>query len=204
VRILLIEDHPIVRAGCRQILLLRKGTEVVDAADAAHGLRLAAEFRPDVVVLDVKLPDTGGLELLALLLDKAPKLKIIVFSMYDDPAFAARALEAGAAGYITKNDDPEVLLQAVETVTTGGVFLTDVMARKIALRNDPLRILSQRERQVLELLGRGKTLSEIAEQLNVSYRSSASITAQIKAKLNIQTTAALIKWAADHSSSWAH
>ena len=201
-RILLIEDHPIVRAGCRRMLQTKDDVEVQEAATAADGLRIVREFIPDIIVLDLNLPDVNGLSLLATLVSAAPERKIIVFSMYDDPAFAQRALESGAKGYITKNDDPDVLLQAIETVAGGGLFLTASMAGKLALMaakgsNDPLRDLSGREREVLELLGDGKTLAEIADRLNISYRTSASLTAQIKTKLNITSTAALIKWAAD-------
>ena len=201
-RILLIEDHPIVRAGCRRMLQTKDDVEVQEAATAADGLRIVREFIPDIIVLDLNLPDVNGLSLLAALVSAAPERKIIVFSMYDDPAFAQRALESGAKGYITKNDDPDVLLQAIETVAGGGLFLTASMAGKLALMaakgsNDPLRDLSGREREVLELLGDGKTLAEIADRLNISYRTSASLTAQIKTKLNITSTAALIKWAAD-------
>ncbi len=201
-RIMLIEDHPIVRAGCRRMLQTKDDVEVQEAATAADGFRIVREFIPDIIVLDLNLPDVNGLSLLAALVSAAPERKIIVFSMYDDPAFAQRALESGAKGYITKNDDPDVLLQAIETVAGGGLFLTASMAGKLALMaakgsNDPLRDLSGREREVLELLGDGKTLAEIADRLNISYRTSASLTAQIKTKLNITSTAALIKWAAD-------
>ena len=201
-RILLIEDHPIVRAGCRRMLQTKDDVKVQEAATAADGLRIVREFIPDIIILDLNLPNVNGLSLLAALVSAAPERKIIVFSMYDDPAFAQRALESGAKGYITKNDDPDVLLQAIETVAGGGLFLTASMAGKLALMaakgsNDPLRDLSGREREVLELLGDGKTLAEIADRLNISYRTSASLTAQIKTKLNITSTAALIKWAAD-------
>ncbi|MGH7156348.1 MAG: response regulator [Acetobacteraceae bacterium] len=201
-RILLIEDHPIVRAGCRRILESAACVEVVEAASAAEGLHLSRMLAPDVVVLDLKLPDGNGLDVLRQLLADSPERIVIVFSMYDDPAFAARALECGAKGYISKNDDPDVFLQAIARTRAGGVFLTASMAEKLALMaltpaSDPVHALSERERQVLTLLGQGKTLVEIAEHLKVSYRTSASITAQIKGKLNIATTAALIKWAVD-------
>jgi two-component system, NarL family, invasion response regulator UvrY len=205
-RILLIEDHPIVRAGCRRMLEGRAGIEVKEVATAAEGLRINREFNPDVVILDLKLPDGSGLDLLEPLLADAPDRKVIVFSMYDDPAFAARALKSGARGYISKNDDPDVLWQAIEKTSDGGIFLPAPMAEKLALMaigtgNNPLRMLSGRERQVLDLLGQGKTLVEIADYLKVSYRTSASLTAQIKTKLNIGSTAALIKWAADFQRS---
>lgn len=201
-RILLIEDHPIVRAGCRRLLQGWNGVEVWEAATAGDGLRIGREIEAEIIVVDLNLPDVNGLDLLEPLLADGPERKIIVFSMYDDSAFAQRALEGGARGYITKNDDPDALLQAIEKVSAGGLFLTAGMIEKLAFKAassgvDPLRDLSGREREVLALLGEGKTLAEIAGRLNISYRTSASVTAQIKVKLNIPSTAALIKWAAD-------
>ncbi len=202
-RILLIDDHPIVRTACRLMLQAKQGVEVAEATTAASGLDMAGSFSPDLILLDLRLPDGNGLDLLATLISTQPDRKIIVFSMYEDPAIASRALEAGASGYITKNDNPDVILQAIDKVGDGGIFLTPGMAEQIAvmtagLEGDPLRSLSPRERQVLELLGRGRTLAEIADELNLSYRLSAYAAAQIKVKLQIPTTAALIKWAVDH------
>jgi two-component system, NarL family, invasion response regulator UvrY len=193
-RILLIEDHPIVRTACRLMLQARPGVEVAEATTAASGLDMAGTFSPDLVLLDLRLPDGNGLDLLATLISTQPNQKIIVFSMYEDPAIARRALEAGARGYITKNDNPDVILEAIDRVGDGGIFLAPGMADKIAemmagLDGDPLRSLSPRERQVLELLGRGRTLG---------YRLSAYAASQIKVKLQIPSTAALIKWATDH------
>ena len=198
--ILLIEDHPIVRSACRQILQARPGIKVIETATAQEGAQAVQHCSPDIVVLDLKLPDASGLDLLPSLAG----LSVIVFSMYDDPALAARALEAGARGYMTKNDDPETLLEAIETVTAGEIFLTASMANKLATMRSArvdksVLSLSGRERQVLQLLGRGKTLAEIAADLNVAYRTSAHIAAQIKAKLQVPSTAALIKWAVEHS-----
>jgi two-component system, NarL family, invasion response regulator UvrY len=201
-RILLIEDHPIVRAGVRHLLQGSAGMQVFEATNATDGLRLTTELSPDVIILDLRLPDGNGLNLLDTLTKCEPSSKVIVFSMYEDPAFAVRALEAGARGYITKSDNPEVLVQAVETVSEGGVFLTASTAGKLALLTartggDPLHSLSAREREVLSLLGQGKTLAEIADHLTISYRTSASIAAQIKSKLNVGSTAALIKLAVE-------
>ena len=201
-RILLIEDHPIVRAGCRRLLQGISGTDVHEATNAADGLRLARALSPEIIVLDLRLPDANGLDLLESLMANEGGAKVIVFSMYEDPAFAARALEAGAQGYVTKNDDPDVLLQAIEKVGRGGTFLTALMAEKLVLLTtnagiDPLRSLSNRERHVLKLLGQGRTLAEIADQLEVSYRTSANIVAQIKGKLHINSMAALIKLAVE-------
>ncbi len=201
-RILLIEDHPIVRAGCRRLLQGVRGTEVHEATNAADGLRMSRELSPEIIILDLRLPDGGGLDLLGPLLANQPAPKIVVFSMYEDPAFAVRALQMGAKGYITKNDDPDVLLQAIERVRDGGIFLTASMAEKFALltatSHDPSLDLSGREREVLALLGEGRTLAQIAEELKISYRTSANVVAQLKSKLNVNSTAALIKWAVEH------
>ncbi len=204
-RILLVEDHPIVRAGVRRLLQDTDGAEVFEATNASDGLRLMRELSPQVIILDLRLPDANGLELLSPLMACNSPPKIIVFSMYEDPAFAARALEAGAKGYITKNDDPDALVQAIGTVGAGGVFLTTSMAEKLTLLtartgHDPLHNLSSREREVLRLLGQGKTLVEIADHLMIHYRTSANIAAQIKNKLNISSTPALIKWAVEHQT----
>ena len=202
-RILLIEDHPIVRAACRGLLQVKGGMEIAEAATAADGLSMATEFSPDIIVLDLRLPDGNGLDLLRPLLSHACGPKIIVFSMYEDPVFAAQALEAGAKGYMTKNDDPDILLDAIDKVGSGGLFLTASMAEKLALmtagpEDNALRDLSSREWQVLALLGLGKTLAEVADELHVSYRTSAHIAAQIRTKLGVTSTAALIKWVVDH------
>lgn len=203
-RVLLIEDHPIVRSACCRILQAKQGMEIIEAATGADGLQAIQQWDPDIVILDLNLPDQNGLALLSQLSGFA----VIVFSMYDDPAFAARALEAGARGYMTKNDDPEALLEAIETVTAGEIFLTAPMTDKLATMpsvpaNGSFTALSGRERQFLQLLGRGKTLAEIAGDLNVAYRTSAHIAARIKAKLRVPSTAALIKWAVEHPEAGA-
>ena len=166
------------------------------------GLCEARRVVPDIVVLDVKLPDGNGLDLLVVLLSELPGLKVIVFSMYADPVFARQALESGARGYLTKSDDPDALLWAIDRLNAGGIFLTATMAGKLTMtagfETDPPRGLSPRERQVLGLLGQGKPLAEIADDLRVSYRTSAYTAAQIRTQLGIAGTAALIKWAVDH------
>jgi two-component system, NarL family, invasion response regulator UvrY len=208
-RILLIDDHPIVRAGCRRLLEVFDGAEVREAATAADGLRVGREFLPHIIILDLKLPDASGLDLIALLLSIDPTPKIIVLSMYEEPSFVARAFEAGARGYIIKNDDPDVLLRAVEKVSAGAVFLTAAMAEKLALMTtlgvvDELRVFSVREIAVLDLLAQGKTLREIADQLSIGYRTSANLVTQIKNTLNIATNAALIKWAVENRGLGQH
>jgi len=205
--VLLIEDHPIVRAGCRRVLAGRERLDIVEASNAADGLHMAREHRPDVIVLDLNLPDASGLDLLREL-SREREAKILVFSMYEDPAFVARALESGAAGYLTKNDDPDTLLDAIERVTRGEVHLGHTVAQKLALMHlrpdeDPLRDLSPRERQVLDLLGAGCSLSDIAARLDISYRTVANISSQLKSKLRVPNAAALIKLAVEQRRAGA-
>jgi DNA-binding NarL/FixJ family response regulator len=201
-KVLLIEDHPIVRAGCRRLLQSRAGTEIFEAGSGAEGFALARRERPRVVVLDLNLPDGNGLAILARLRGEIPTAAVLVFSMYEEAAFVARALEGGALGYLTKHDDPEALLEAVEAVARGARYLGHSVAQKLALLslqpgNDPLRGLTARELGVLDLLGGGAGLAEIAEALALSYRSAANIAAQLRAKLQVRSQAALVKFAVE-------
>jgi len=201
-KVLLIEDHPIVREGCRRLIEARDGHEVVEARTAAEGLA-ALSLTPDVVVLDLNLPDRRGLDVLADIRAAAPDARIIVFSMYEDPAFVSRALEAGALGYVTKNDDPEALLEAIDSVADGKPYLARSVAMKLALGKlgeTPVDKLSGRERELVELLSAGDTLGEIAARMGVSYRTAAALAARARSKLGLRTNAALMKFAVEHGA----
>lgn len=203
-RVLLIEDHPIVRSGCRRLLQRRDGIEVIEASTAADGLAQCETAAPDVVVLDLNLPDMSGFALLARIRAGTPDKPVVVFSMYEDPAFVARALDAGARGYIAKSDDPDVLADAVEAVAKGDIYLGAAVARKVALMNlrgarGRLDALSAREMDVMALLRDGKSVTEIAAHLNTSYRTAANTVAQLRAKLDVPSMAALIKLALESS-----
>ncbi len=199
-RVLLIEDHPIVRSGCRRLLQGREGMEVMEASTGAEGLAQCEAGSPDVVVLDLNLPDMSGFALLERIHAGMPDKPVVVFSMYEDPAFVARALEAGARGYIAKSDNPDVLPEAVEAVAKGDIYLGAAVAQRVALMNlrgarGRLEGLSAREMDVMALLRQGKSLTEIAAHLNASYRTAANIVAQLRAKLDVPSTGALIKLA---------
>jgi DNA-binding NarL/FixJ family response regulator len=204
-QVLLIEDHPIVRAGCRRVLQGRPDTDVADAQSGAEGLQLCRELVPDVIVLDLKLPDSSGFVVLRQILAEQPDAKVVVFSMYEDPALVVRALETGAKAYVTKSDDPVALVEAVDKVVSGNIHLGAVVAQKLALMNvrsekSPLQSLTAREIETLELLGRGHSINEIAGQLAVSYRTAANLVAQLRGKLQAPSTAALIKLALEFLS----
>lgn len=207
--ILLVDDHPVVRAGCQSLLAEARLGRVVEAADVAAALALWRSERPDVVILDLNLPggaggrDGGGMEVLRVMRMENPAVPVLIFSMHEDPAIAARALKTGAKGYVTKNDAPETLVTAVRCVLAGRVYLDHALARELALMalaptDDPLAVLTQREREILALVGRGLTAAAIAEALGISQKTVANACTQIKDKLGADSTRALIRIAIDH------
>ncbi len=202
-RILLIDDHAVVRAGCRLLLQRRAAIEIIEAGSAAEGVRLNAEHRPQLIVLDLGLGDGSGFDIMQRLRADGRAAPILVFTMHEDPVMAARAMKSGAAGYASKNDGPDTFLDAVDTLLRGDIYLSPAMAQKLALRqiragDNPLRSLSRRELDVLRLFGAGKSLAEIAGELELSYRTVANSVSQIKRKLNVATNARLLRLAIDH------
>lgn len=199
--VLLIDDHPIVRSGLRLLLETMAGAKVEDAASAREGLEAYGASRPDVVVLDLNLPDGRGLDLLPSLTGS----RVVVFSMYEEPAFVTRALEAGALGYVSKNDDPSALVEAVEAAQAGRVSLGRVIAQKLALGSltgaalDPLQDFTDRDRELVRLLGEGRTLAEAAADLGVSYRTAAAAAARCRQRLGLRSQAALIRFAVEQA-----
>ncbi|MGH6818980.1 MAG: response regulator transcription factor [Methylovirgula sp.] len=209
VKILLIEDHPIVRDGCRLILNRRADFEVAEASTATEGIAANREFRPDVIVLDLGLRDSSGFDAIPTLLADNEAARIVIFSMNETARFVRRALDMGARGYLTKNDEPNTILAAIDKVRSGGVYLGQSVAQALALANlepaaDPLRGLSGREKQVVALLGEGKSLAEIAAGLDIGYKTVANIVATIKQKLGIATSVALIKFAVEANAKDRH
>jgi len=205
VKVLMIEDHPIVRDGCQRILSRRSNIETAEAISASEGIALNRDFNPDVIVLDAGLPDASGFDIIGKLLADNAHAKVIIFSMYEAPHFVACALEKGARGYITKNDDPNAILQAIDRVRTGGIYLGQAVAQRFAISNlapadDPLHELSQRERQIVRLLGEGKSLTEVSVELSIGYKTVANTVVTIKQKLKLSTTPALIKFAVELKS----
>lgn len=200
VRVLIVDDHPIVVSGCRALLGADPAIEVAAAADAESGFAAYFAHRPEVAVIDFNLPGVSGLELCRRVLRQDPSARIIIFSMNDDPAYAARAIEAGAKGYIAKNDDPMLFVDAVRRVAEGGVHLRAEMAREVAfLRGGPgaskLSALTARELEILRLLASGNTMAQAAHILNVSYKTVANNCAALKQKLGARTAMELMRFA---------
>jgi DNA-binding NarL/FixJ family response regulator len=168
VKILIVDDHPIVRAGLRRLLTADAGFEVREAASGREALSLFREQQPTLVILDLNLPGIGGLEVLARLKAVSPDARVLVLSMHDDETHVTRALRAGAAGYLTKNAPPEELLEAIGRVAEGHTYIEREIAEglvfaSIRSSSDPLKDLSSRDLEILRLLAEGRSLSQIAD-----------------------------------------
>jgi two-component system, NarL family, invasion response regulator UvrY len=195
-KILIVDDHPIVRSGLRR-LLAGAAEEIQEAATGQSAISIFREFRPALTILDLNLPGISGLEVIERLKVVDPKARILVLSMHDDPMHVRRALQAGAAGYVTKNARPDEIIEAVRRVANGGTYVEHSVAEElvflsIKLQAQPLSELSTRELEMLRLLAKGCTLSTIASTIGVSHKTAANSSSRIKAKLGARTTADLI------------
>lgn len=201
-RVLIIDDHPMVIEGCRGMLSLQPDIEVLEAHDADEALHLHATGRPDVVVLDINLPGISGFELLRQLLKRNSEARIIVFTMNDDPVFAAKAIEQGARAYIGKNEDPKIFMKAIRAVASGDRYLSNGLALKLAFADprsgkSPLDVLNGREIEILRNLAEGKDMTEIAHILKVSYKTVANNCLLLKRKLGARSKADLLRIAVE-------
>jgi two-component system invasion response regulator UvrY len=196
-KVLIVDDHAIVRSGLKRLLAALPNAEIREAPTGRDALAMYREERADIVLLDINLPGIGGLELLGriLLLDKTAR--ILMFSMHAEAVYAGRALQAGALGYVSKNAAPDEVLNAIRKVSEGGRYIENEIAQELALQpapgSDPLQQLTERDLEILRLLGEGRSLAEIAEALGVSYKTIANTSSQIKGKLGVTRTADLIR-----------
>jgi DNA-binding NarL/FixJ family response regulator len=204
IKVILVDDHAVVRAGYRRLLEQNSDIQVIaEAADGEQGYKAYLQFRPDVMILDLSMPGMGGFEAIRRILAEDENARLLVFSMHEDAVFAERALQAGAKGYITKSSGPNVLLEAVEQVAAGNMFLGPDIAQKLALQKlkgvePPLRDLSPRELEIFRLLAEGHTTQEISEMMYLSYKTVANYSTQIKNKLKLSNAAEMVRLAIRH------
>jgi two-component system invasion response regulator UvrY len=203
-RVLIVDDHPIVASGCRALLAADPEIAILEASDAESGEQAFIAEHPDICVLDINLPTVSGFELARRILAHAATTRIIMFSMNDDPIFATRAIEIGAKGYVSKSGDPCDLVEAIREVGKGGVYLPPGIAQKIAfagpaLAQSPLSKLTSRELEILRLLSAGKSLSEIAWLVHSSYKTVANTSSIMRQKLGVRTSAELVRLAIENS-----
>ena len=199
--IVLVDDHALVRAGVRRLLEQEPLFEVIGEAESGEkAYQTFGELKPDVMVMDLSMPGMGGLEAIRRILMRYEKAKILVLSMHEDLSFANQALKLGAKGYLTKNTLADDLVKSIETVTQGDVFLSDEIAKKMAMQSisgnqDLVHELSAREFEIFRLLAEGLDIDAIASTLNISSKTVSNYQTMIKQKLDINTPIELIRYA---------
>lgn len=200
VRLLLVDDHPMVREGLRARLAAAPHIEVVgEAGGATEAIERVVTCRPTLVLMDVGLKGHTGIELAATLLEREPALKVLMFSMYDNPEYVQRALQAGAQGYVLKDAPATEVLAAIDTVVGGGTYLSAAVSKRLFRGQAPRPMLSPRESEILSALGRGESSKQIAKALGLSVRTVEAHRQNIKRKLEIDGQAELIKYAVEHA-----
>ena len=202
VRVLIVDDHAVVRSGLSLVLASEDGLEVVgEAGSAREAIFEARALKPDIILLDVVMPDQSGLDILPTLLHEQPQARVLVLSMQDDPQYVRRAFAEGASGYVLKEAADTEVVSAIREVARGGRYVhPELGARLIAAEADEERRaaedpLSEREREVLRLLALGHTNQEIAKQLYISIRTAETHRAHIMQKLRLTTRAELVRYA---------
>jgi two-component system invasion response regulator UvrY len=204
IRVLLVDDHAVVRAGFKLLLASVDSIEVIaEAARCEEACKLYDDFRPDVVVMDLSMPGIGGLEGIRRITARDPEAKILVFSIHDEKVYVDRALAAGAKGYITKNSAPENLITAVQDIAGGKTYVeagprtSDFFPSAQKDYQALLATLSPKEFDVFRLLAKGLTTHEAANELCLSVKTVANYSTQIKAKLKVNTAVELARLAID-------
>jgi two-component system, NarL family, invasion response regulator UvrY len=199
VTVLLVDDHAVVREGYRQLLERSGNIRVIgEAANAGDACERCAELAPQVVVMDIALPGVSGIEAMRRMLARSAETRVLIFSMYEDAIFAHRALEAGASGYVTKASAPNVLVEAVLTVSRGKHYLGAEIAQALALRKSVAHAvsadaLSAREFEVLRLLVQGEGIKDIAKTLGLTPKTVANHQSTIKQKLGADSAVQLLR-----------
>jgi two-component system, NarL family, invasion response regulator UvrY len=199
-KVLLVDDHAIVRDGLKRLLADLDVGPILEAASGRAALDLARVERPQLVILDLNLPDLGGLELLSRLLREDSAVRVLVLSMHAEPLYASRALQAGAKGYVSKAAAPAEIVAAVRALARGEGYVEAKVAQAIALGGGtraPLDRLTVRDLETLRLLAEGRSLSEIAAALGVAYKTAANGCTQLKEKLGVSRTGELIRMAVE-------
>lgn len=204
-QVLVADDHAIIRDGLRKILNDTPDLEVAgEAANGTEALQKVRDRHWDLVVLDMSMPGRSGLELIKLMRAEAPKLRILVFTMHPEEQYAVRAIRAGAAGYLSKESDSDLLLPAMRKVASGGAFVSAKVAELLALTHAPVTDelphtrLSDREYGVFSRIVRGSTLTEIADELSLSIKTVSAHKAHILAKMSLSNQVELVRYAIEH------
>ena len=201
IHVLIADDHAIVRQGLRQILSETDDLIVAgEADDGVDAMNLARNGEWDVVLLDISMPNRNGIDTLKMLKKEFPRLPVLILSMHQEDLYAVRALKAGASGYLTKQSAPELLVTAIRQVASGHKYVSPTLAVKLAdfIAEDsdrpPHETLSDREYQVLCLIATGRTLTQIAEELNINVKTVSEYRKRVLDKMRLENNAELIHY----------
>ena len=207
-KIIIVDDHPIMRKGLVSTLETEQGYEVTAQFERAEDAILAiSEDKPDLLIVDISLPGMSGLELIKNVIFQDSKQKMLVISRHEESIYAERSLRAGAKGYMMKFESSEIFLKAVRKVLNGGIYVSDEIADKLLMSamsgvkpvlNSPVDILSDRELEVFELIGRGKSSNEIADQLHLAVKTIETYRSRIKEKMDFKNSTVLVV----HAVKW--
>lgn len=205
IHVLIADDHAIVRQGLKQILSDTEDLVVTgEADDGAEALNLARQQPWDVFLLDVSMPNRNGIDTLKQLKKEFPRLPVLILSMHPEEQYAIRALKAGASGYLTKQSAPELLVTAIRQVASGKKYLSPAVAQQLAEAisdnsdKSPHERITDREYQVLVMIAAGKTLTQVAEQLNLGVATVSTYRARLLEKMGLKSTAELIRYGLEH------
>jgi DNA-binding NarL/FixJ family response regulator len=198
IKVILVDDHAVVRAGFRMLLSTEADINVIAEADRGEAAcQLYLEQQPDVMVLDLSMPGIGGLESIRRICSRDSNAKVLVFSVHDEMVYVDRTMQAGAKGYITKNSAPGILLEAIQKIAKGEIYIEQGLMKNMPLQNNEtdyqtlIDTLSAREFDVFLLLAKGLTAHKIADELCLGYKTVANYGTQIKSKLKVATVAEL-------------
>jgi DNA-binding NarL/FixJ family response regulator len=204
-RLLIVDDHPVFRHGVGQLISKLPEVKICgEAENAQSALQAMRELKPDLALIDVSMPGTNGIELIKLMLAEEPRLIILIVSMHDESLYALRALRAGAKGYVMKQQAMENVLDALRKVISGGIYVSPQFSERLVFKaiqgsdtdlGSPVDKLSDRELEVLQLFGRGKSTREIAECLHLSVKTIETHRAHIKEKLGFKDAEEMVKFA---------
>ena len=206
-RLLIVDDHPVFRHGIRQLLAQLPGLTICgEAENAPHGLEAMRRSKPDIVLVDISMPGSNGIELIKLMLAEEPRLKVLVVTMHDESVYALRSLRAGAKGYVMKQQAIDTVVDAVCKVMEGGIYVSPQFSDRLVFRaiqgsdsdmGSPVDQLSDRELEVLQLFGRGESTRNVAERLHLSVKTIETHRAHIKEKLGFRDAEEMMKFATE-------
>ena len=203
-RILLVDDHAVVRAGFKTLLENQGDMSVIAEAESGEAAcRQFIEHGPDVVIMDLSMPGVGGIEAIRRIVSRQSAARVLVFSMHEDTLFVEQALQAGARGYIGKSSAPVVLVEAVRQIASGNIYIDPDIAQRLAFQktkgtDSPFQALTTREFEIVCLLAEGLSVNAIANRLALSYKTVANYATQIKSKMEVSTTSELTRLAIRH------